>query len=298
MSHINIIKFLKLKHKSIDMNGFLQDTSWIPMTAMVIVTTMFVDLYYLYRFDMSMKNKFPITLYCDSLYSHFTEQLLILHKMPYYKIANPFLLNRQYYTSSKKKTININPTVRDWINENITSVGLSDNELSLLSDHLHISFTSVKEAQDAVLSLLPEINAYHIIRENYLEDEAYEKKQHHIKNITKIHDCLYRIETYHHVFYTNLILSDHVELYVGDIINGFYYSHLDEEVYTEQKYIVNNEYQLETLNKKLKKDIDVLPFYNLETPRTSIKAHPFHLPKSTDPILSVLIMTQLLIKNN
>ena len=293
MSHRNIINFLKSKNKNIDIHGVLQDTSWVYPTTLIIIISMIVNLYYIYV--STLKNVFPMTLYCDSLYSHFTEQLLILNKIPYYKIYNPFINHRSYYTSSKKKTIDINPIVKDWVNQNIKLSGLCDEELMLLSEHLKIPYIRVKEAQDKVLALLPEINAYHIIRENYLEDECYNKEQYNIKNIIKIHDYLYKIQTDQHYFYTNVILSDAVDIYIGDVINGFYYSNIENQVYTEEKYIVNNHYQLESLNKKLKSEIDPLPFYNLYIPRHDIKAHPFHLPTSKDPILSILILTQLLI---
>ena len=293
MSHHNIIKYLQSKNKRIDIQGVLKDTSWIPTTILVIITAIIVNIYYLYKYT----GTYPITLYCDSLYSHFTEQLLILNKIKYYKIYKPFINNRSYYTTSRKKNININPNVRDWVNENIKVKTLSEQELILLSDHLSMPLDKVKQAQDKVLTLLPEINAYHIIRERYLEDELYNKEQYAIKNIIKDSN-LYKIETNHHCFYTKLILSDEVILSIGDVINGFYYSNTDDNVYTEQKYIVNSQYQLESLNKKLKEDMVSLPFYNLEIPRAPTKLHPFHLPKSKDPILSILIMTQLLIKND
>lgn len=293
MSHLNIIKLLKSKHKQINMEGTITSLFTLENTQMIsvliaIVMTHLYYIYYLYH------KKHPITLYCNSLYSHFTEQLLILNKLPYYKIYKPFINNITYYTSSKKKTVNINPFVTEWMDEMVTLQPLSMDELLLISNHVKLPVNLVITAQEKVLALLPEINAYHIVRENYLEDEIYTKQSFPINQITKgFHS--YKIESNHKMLYTNLILSDAVELYIGDVINGFYYSCVDEEVYTENKYIVNTDYQLEPLNKKLKKEITALPFYNLETPRLGIKIHPFHLPKSKDPILSLLILTQVLI---
>ena len=293
MSHLNIIKFLKSKHKQINMEGTITSLFTLENTQMlsVVIAIMMTYLYDIYQF---YHKKHPITLYCNSLYSHFTEQLLILNKLPYYKIYKPFINNITYYTSSKKKTVNINPFVKEWMDGMVTLQPLSMDELFLMSNHVKLPVDMVIAAQEKVLTLLPEINAYHIVRENYLEDEIYTKQSFPINQITK---CAhrYKIESNDKVIYTNLILSDAVELYIGDIINCFYYSCEDETVYTENKYIVNSDYQLEPLNKKLKKDIQALPFYNLETPRMGIKTHPFHLPKSKDPILSLLILTQVLI---
>lgn len=292
MSHDEIIKLLNQQNKNINYHGDLQDTSWKCPTFLIFIIIIFINLYYIYTFYIK---SFPITLHCTTLYSNFIEQLLILNKLPYYKIANHYINHINYFTSSKKKSININPSVKEWVNDNIHIIPLCDDELITLSKHLHINIEKLREAQDKVLSLLPDINAYHIIRENYLEDEEYENSIYDIKEITKIHDNLYKIKSAKNYFYTNLILSDQVILNIGDVMNGFYYSEIDKEVYTENKYIVNHQYQLESLSKKLKEDIMPLPFYNLQTPRSEIKTHPFHLPTSKDPILSLLIMTQAII---
>ncbi len=292
MSHVNIIKFLKSKQKNINIEGILGDISWQQPTVLVVILSIISYMCYIYKF---YQQQYPITLYCNSLYSHFTEQLLILNKMPYYKIYNPYINNITYYTTSKKKTVNINPTVKDWVNENIQLHPLDVESLVLLSNHLNIDINVIISAQNKVLDLLPEINAYHIIRENYIENEDYVMGIQNVQRVVKIHDHMYKIETNDHHYYTNLILSDDVLLNIGDVINGFYYSQSDDQIYIENKYIVNDQYQLASLNKKLKEDIVALPFYNLEVPRSTLKIHPFHLPKSKDPILSLLIVTQLLI---
>ena len=292
MSHVNMIKFLKSKQKNINIDGILEDTSWMSSTMLVIILSIITYMCYIYKF---YQQQFPMTLYSNSLYSHFTEQLLILNHIPYYKIYKPYINNVTYYTASKKKTVNINPTVKDWVNEMINLHPLDQEELVLLSTHLNMNINVIIASQNKVLELLPEINAYHIIRENYIDNEDYIYHHDQIKNVIKIHNHLYKIETTSRHFYTNLILSDDVTLNIGDVINGFYYSQSEDKIYTENKYIVNHQYQLESLNKKLKKDIEELPFYNLDVPRTGIKSHPFHLPKSKDPILSLLIVIQILI---
>ena len=290
MSHQDIITFLKGKNKRINVEGIIEDTSWyFPMIQFVILILMGV-MYYIYTF---YKRILPITLHATTLYSNFIEQLLILNKLPYRKIYKPYLDDIAYYKSSKKKTISINPKVKDFINETIEFIPLSEDELEVLSDHLNLD---VKPIQEQVLSLMPEINGYHIIRGNYLDDEVYNMNHYKIKKIIKIHDYLYKVITNEETFYTNLILSDEtLALQIGDVLNGMYYCTTDEQVYTENKYVVNQFNTLSSLSKGLKKDIVHLPFYTMDVPRQGLICHPFHLPKSKDPILSLLIMVQVLI---
>src|SRR6187431_1213278 len=133
MSHHNIIKFLKTKNKQIDFNGVIRPliTRLDAHMFSVVIATLMVNFYHIYHF---YHQKLPITLYCNSLYSHFTEQLLILNKTPYYKIYKPFMNNITYYTSSKKKTVNINPLVIEWSNRIVPFIPLCDDDLLTISN--------------------------------------------------------------------------------------------------------------------------------------------------------------------
>lgn len=292
MSHRELFTRLKNKNKSIDING---NVKMINPQKSKIITTIIICIYvayiinYIYETIINIPY-YPITLYSTNLYSKFAEQILILNKIDYQKIHHPVLVNPSYYLSSKHKTVNFNPNLKDFSNNvEVPFIPLSSDELIELSNHVEIDLLTLTNSQEYILNELPNINAYHISRENYLYDDDYTINTNHVKSIKK---CKfgYHVVCENFSFYTSVILSDYTFiLQPGEIITAAY---SDENLIFENKYIVDQHYRLETLSKR---HSNLLPCYSLDTPRKGLILHPFHLTKSKDFILSIMIITQSII---
>jgi hypothetical protein len=126
------------------------------------------------------------------------------------------------------------------------------------------------------------INAYDIVTSN-----AGGEKIHHMTNNTINYHLKY-----------NYLLSDYITpLTVGDIVNVTYYNQIDRDIYVENKYILNQYHQLVPLSEGLCDNVHQLPFYSLDYAREPLRFHPFHLPKTVDIVLSIMILTQACIDN-
>ncbi|HSW76485.1 MAG TPA: hypothetical protein VLG50_05545 [Candidatus Saccharimonadales bacterium] len=267
---IKIKKWLKQHHLIINNNHVMH-------TQMYIIYYIVMVFVFIKHVANCKKNINIITLHITSLYATFAEQILILNKVRYRKITTPYLNYQHYYLSNLKKMVHFNPTLEQFKNEVIDFIPLSNDDLDALEKHTQLKNLTL--AQDKVLLLLPDINAYHVIRQKYIDNDDYDYHDDH-------HDD-------HHA----IILTDYVyPLQAGDIINKSYFSETHQKIIHDEKYIVNADLQLEPLRKKLiDKDIVSLPFYNLKTPRDKIILHPFHLPDTQDPILAIMIVTQAII---
>lgn len=292
MSHRELFIQLKKKNKSIDIHGnikIINPQKHKIVTAIYIGICVVYVINYIYEKIINIPY-YPITLYSTNLYSKFAEQILILNKMNYQKIYHPVLVNPSYYLSSKTKTVNFNPNLKDF-NQNveIPFIPLSTNELDALSEHTGIELETLIDSQNFILNELPNINAYHICRENYLYDDDYYSDDNHVQSIKKCKNgYLVICDTFS--FYTSIILSDYTFLLQpGEIISAAYTE--KDLIHYENKYIVDQHYRLEPLSKRN----HVLPCYTLDTPRDGLILHPFHLTKSKDLILSIMIITQALI---
>lgn len=229
----------------------------------------------------------PITIISTSAYSKFIEQLCILNKVPYLKLVNPYYREVLYPLATFKKMIALNPQWDDFVDEEVDINPLNQDDLLKLSKHTGLSVSLLSTAQDQVLHLLPQINGYQIVRENYIEDD-YIYTDDMLMSIKG-----HQIQTKTKCYFTRYILSDDIEpVKVGEIVQANYFT---DTVVTEKKYIMNHYYVLESLRKKLKDNIIQLPFYSLAEPRPSGLFHPFHLPSVTDPILAIMVLTQIVL---
>src|SRR5437868_5626936 len=220
----------------------------------------------------------PITLYSTTYYATFVEQMLILNKIQYYKLFKPYVTDIGYYVANKKKIITVNPKLHHFDDTVITLLPLTDEELDHLNDHTGLS--NLLEAQNKVLSLLPDINAHYVVQQQYVDVDDYQYQYDDVVVIKKINDHLFRIDTTSGCFYTNMIITDYIQpLDVGDVLCKSYYHRTHDTIVHDAKYIVNQQRMVEPLRKKLlDHDIVTMPFYSLEQPRNSIAMHPFHLP--------------------
>lgn len=293
MNHRELFILLKNKNKSIDIKGNIKNInplkSKITTISLIMVCIVFIITYIVEH--LKTIKYYPITLYSTNLYSKFAEQILILNKINYQKIYHPVLVNPSYYLSSKQKTINFNPNLKDFNNNvEVPFIPLTAEELYDLSKHFEIDVNILNNAQELILSELPSINAYHICRENYLYDDEYDIKQNQVKYIKKTNQGYY-VACENGSFYTSLILSDYTFiLQPGDIVTAAYSD--NEHIFYKNKYVVDENYQLETLVKGIK---NILPCYSLDTPRKGLILHPFHITKSKDLILSIMILVQAVI---
>ena len=243
---------------------------------------------------LTIKQVIPITLFCTTYYTSFVEQLLILNKINYLKIFNPYKVDVRYYRVNKKKTLSMNPKLDHFIDQVIQLMPLTEDELNQLSQHTGLK--NLNEAQIKVLSLLPDINAHCVVQQHYVDNEEYQHTYETIVSIKKVNDY-YRIKTLNGIYDTAIIISDDIHpLHVGNVVSQSYYHQVDDCVIHDDRYIVNQQNRLEPLRKKLTHDnVVTLPFYSLNPPRQGLKMHPFHLPPSKDYFLSMMIVMQALI---
>lgn len=295
MSHRQLFDYLKLKKLKIDIEGNIIPTYYDDLLSIVFILASIV-FYMDYIMEMTYIPYYPITLYSTNLYSKFAEQVFILNNIDYQKIYHPVLINPSYYNSTKKKTIDLNPNLRDFSqNIEVPFIPLSEEELNDLSQHTTIDKNLLSKAQEYIIHELPSINAYHIVRENYLNDEEYKTSINVVTNIKEIKKGLYLVQCEDFSFYTNIILTDYTYiLQPGEIVTTIY-TNESSDIFFDRKYIVNEYFLLESLQKKLKESVNILPCYCLDEPRTSLVLHPYHLPKSKDFILSIMIIVQTLI---
>lgn len=297
MSHRELFDYLKSKDKTIDVEGnIITLPSKIAEYCFNIYIFVMIIYFIEYILEQADQCYYPITLYSTNLYSKFAEQILILNKIKYQKIYHPVLINPGYYLQSKRKTVTINPDLSDFhINTEIPFIPLSIEELQNLSQHTKIDYDLLVESQEFILEHLPGINSYHVVRENYLYDEDFVYTKNNIKSIEKINN-LYRVTCTDYTFYTSFILTDStLLLQPGEVVSVAYTNDKQEEVQYVNKYIVNEEYKLESLGKKLKPHITLLPFYTLDTPRPNLILNPLHLPKTKDFILCIMIIVQAML---
>jgi len=295
MSHSELFDYLRNNQKKIDIDGNIKNYTLIPTIIYLLVMIIYFFNHIISHLN---KNYYPVTLYSTNLYSKFAEQVLIMNKIKYQKIYHPVLLNSSYYLQSKRKTVSFNPELADFNNNSeIQFIPLSEDELTLLSNHTTLPLELLNEAQNYILEQLPGINSYHVVRDNYLYDEDYVYSKNKMIKIERINN-LYHVVCNNYSFYTKYILTDSTyTLQPADIVSVAYTVNDNNNVDIQyfNKYIVNEEYRLESLGKKLKSNVTLLPCYTLNEPRQSLSLNPFHLPKSKDFILSIMIITQAIL---
>lgn len=295
--HTLMMAYMHYKSLTINHEGHIRKISTTSrMNQWCIEILIAGSLYHIVQYIRNIR-PIPLTLLATTHYASFIEQILILNRVPYLKIHTPFIQDTQYMTSSKKKCISMNPTLTDFNNQVIEMVQLDNRELTMLADRLTVDADQVYNAQMRVLHQLPDINAHHIVRHHYVDDADYQRHHYDIVKVTRIHATLYEIHTVTGSIYTNYIITDiHSPLTRGDIVNKLYFDMTEMKVLYDEKYVVNDLRQLESLRSKLNtENIVPLPFYNLKHPRTGLILHPFHWGTVSDILLMLMIITQVII---
>ena len=303
MSHCEIIALLKSKHLKINEHGTIQHHPLIPPYNYDIyyIMLIYTNIIHIHTYIKNIKI-IPVTLYSSTHYASFIEQLLIVNKIDYYKIFKPYMTDNHYTLSDQSKAVSINPSLHHFTDSVITFTPLNTDEITILQ--VHTQLENLHDMQKQVLSMLPDINAAHIVKHHWFipDEDDYHYTYNHIKSITMFGN-LYRIETNdsnnHKIFYTQYILTDKIEpLESADIVNKSYFDTSTNTLLYDAKYIVNDVLMLEPLRKKLMEDdIVSLPFYNLKTPRDRLVLHPFHYPGNSDVILTLLVVAQAIISH-
>jgi hypothetical protein len=305
--HRKIINFLKNKKLCIDADGRITDILKLHMYATLLYICVYMIAYSTIIVDTLQNVTYcKFTLHATSLYAKFIEYILKLNDVPYYKIYNRYHTNMGYIKEKEKEKkekkekedkeeredkenkeedvknniINLNPTLDNFIDQEVPLIPLSNQELKALSNHFGIS--NLSYYQDVILSKISSINAYDIV--NSFEHTHGQP----INNINNFY-----IQTQDSLYKTRYVLSDHIApLNRHDIINASYYCHNDQSIHIEKKYYLNNKYHLVSLTDELKEEFEQLPLYSLAVPRDSLRFHPFHLPKMTDHVMAIFVLTQ------
>jgi hypothetical protein len=277
-SHTKLIHFLNQQNLMINDDGIIKmnhQYHYLFLSCLYLMICMMISL---------KSQIYTICLYSTSIYSKFAEHILKLNDVFYINLTKPYLTT-QCYETSQNELVCITPQADDFANTVVDLIPLSHDELKALEKHTGL--TNLASVQDKILNLCPAINAHQIINDH----------NHHYINydLTKNKNCI-DVVTTNKTYKTNLILTDYTtDLKPGDILNLSYYSHIDERIFIENKYIVNKQYKLEVLSEEVKNNIDILPFYSLETPRPQLVFHPYHLPKTADFMMSIMIVTQAIL---
>lgn len=235
---------------------------------------------------------YPVGVITNTIYGKFIEQLLILNKVNYVKLEKPYFCDLQYFTASRRKSISINPNQWDFLDDLVSFTPLSQEELTDIEKH-----TGLKElgkVQHHVMALLSDINAHQIVKENYIENEEYEKMCGRVTSVNSVSDG-FIIQVGEEQIKVGILLTDHIHpLETNEVIHRYYL--IENEVVAEDKYIVNHLNHLESLKKKKHHRVIPLPFYGITPTRPNLVLHPFHFPKTKDPILTLLIITQSILE--
>lgn len=231
---------------------------------------------------------YPVGVITNTLYGKFIEQLFILNKINYVKLEKPYFCDLQYFTASRRKLISVNPDQWDFVDHLVSFTPLSQEELMSIEEHTGLR--DLGEAQHHVMKLLSDINAYQIVKENYIENEEYEKMCGRITSVNRVANG-FIIQVGEEQIKVGTLLTDHIDpLETNEVLHRYY--HNENEIIAEDKYIVNHLNYLESLKKKKHHRVIPLPFYGITPTRPNLVLHPFHFPKTKDPILTLMIITQ------
>jgi len=273
--------------------------------------------------------RFPyhhITIIGNSVYSKVAASTLSSCGVPFALCRGNNRIS-YYETDNGKEIAFEGPSAKGFL-ENLNSVGssipvipLSSSEISKVEQHTGLK--NLTTIQAAVLSHFPNKNGIHLAN---LSDIISEVKANHnpVMHVKKFFGNLYYIMTTNEIWLTQLIISDTaVPLQPGEIISTLYGSvietpsSLDYNITSEEdrqiitqpscrtELIRKDSYSVE-IDLRIKQlstdDSTNLPLtesiiYSLNRPRPFIYnsisvVHPFHLPMTWDPFLTMMIVTR------
>ena len=248
----------------------------------------------------------PVTIIDTSMYSQLSAVILHQSKIPF--IVSKYPRRRLYYEVEDKEIAFETPNIV--CNDSITTlIPHSTEEISKLEKHT--GFTNLSEIQDTILQDSIKVN-------NLLESSSYADPIVQIRNVC---GKFYYIMTGNDIWITKVIISDKVSpLHCGDIVSTLcgtinsksndncniryvddscIVNELDKEIILKRRdgYKVKNNLSIVSIDKSLN-DLESA-IYNLKVPRpfnhnSVYTMHPFHLPATWDPLLSIMIVSKAL----
>lgn len=278
MTHHNkLFIFLNQHNLIVDCDGIVKKNNK-DITAFY---TLFI--FYIYFIYVHQQCDDTIVLYSTTIYMKFVEYVLKLNNKPYINLTKPYI-NHQCYMTSDHLLIPLSPQLEDFSNEKVPLIPLSEEEIDELEKHTGLKHLA--SCQDDILSKRSHINAYKIINsQQKIVPCDIEMNHNNVRIITK--ESIYK---------PKMILTDYTShLKINEVVNISLYATEHQHIYIENKYLVNDKYKLELLSDGVNDDIVILPFYSLEKPRSQIAFHPYHLPKTADYVMSIMILTQAFI---
>ena len=313
-----IYKFLKYHKYTIGYNGKLfkllkledYNTRLFQLVGLIIVGFM-AHIIKKYTFH-------PVTVIGNTIYSRVISSCMSKYNIPHILCKSNNRLT--YYIDENGNEIPFegpNPQVfSEYHARLIPIIPHSYDELIKLESHTQLKNLNV--IQEKILADFPikdGINVYDIVRDD-------EKIANPVIKIKRFLGNLYYVKTTNEIWLTRLIISDNVSpLQPDEIISCLYGSSKCESnniyniihdniecVIREPKvttslsrrsgYRICDDF---TIKSEYTTDDDECIFYSLEQPRTFIKGpmsiiHPFHLPITWDPFLTIMIVTLGLIE--
>lgn len=283
--HLKLIKFLTLYDLMIDLQGHIKKNN---KDLLLSFTLLLLNIFYIY---VKLSLKTTIVLYSTSVYIKFVEYILYLNDINYINLIKPYI-SYDLYKTTDDIYISLSPQIEDFIDEEVPLMPLTTEEIENLEEHTGIK--NLLHYQNQILSFCKTINPYQVIKNQY-HNVIYSIHSFDFDNKFIQTNTQYKFDN---KYKFDCILTDYTpHLQINEIINLSYYNNDNNQFYIENKYIVNNKYQLEPLSDGINDHIDPLPFYSLEKPRKQIVFHPYHLPKTVDYIMSIMILTQAFIEN-
>ena len=258
---------------------------------------------------------FPVTVTGNSIYSRVVAACLSRHRIPYVLCKGHNRIGYYEITDGTELAFE-GPSPRYFHNAKDRVVPLIPHtpaELSRLQEHTTLS--SLAALQDKLLSSYPDKNGVHIASMRELIHDGTGARS-PIINIRRFCGNLYYIATTTETWLSRIVISDNVlPLQPGEIVSGLggasvlgTYSQYD--IYRESQSCTITEPTSETILRRSTTyevlsdltiqghctDTQECILYSLQTPRpfhhnSLCMIHPFHLPLSWDPFLTIMLVT-------
>lgn len=248
----------------------------------------------------------PITIIGNSIYSRVIASALSYEKKPF--VLSRGFQTTLYYESNDGKEIPFEGVSPNYFNSSLDKkavlIPMTQTQLAELESHTKLK--NLESIQNKVLSRLS--NTTEI--KNLIHNGTNIKSP--ILSIKRFLGGLYYITTATEVWISKLIISDAVlHVQAGDVISGLYvteksqsdsYSTKDENdnitiLTRKDAYLVDQDCNI--IANDVPSDTECI-LYNLKHPRPFVldgihMVHPFHLPPTWDPFLTIHVITRALV---
>jgi len=316
--------YLKRKHLSVDIEGkcyrFITLTDYKTYILKIMSLMIIGFIIYLFR-------KIPyhdITVIGNTIYSQIISSTLDQFNIPYVRCKES--IKQTYYETEQGDEIpfegvSTNSFIKNLEHTAIPVIPNNNVALLLLETHLNKSIPhpiNITSVQESILSKFDQKDDVYFWSPKFWTKSPSNIYKSHITNITRISNDLFYIVSEEDAWITRIILNDVTwSLQPGDSISSLYG---DVYVETNEKYSIFLPYIYEpTTTTILTRDISYYMnsdftikhigehkgiesnIWSLQQPRllsmnNIYTIHPFHLPPSWDPFLSIMIATLAIVK--